>query len=292
MIFGLLLTATACRAQSETFHIVYSGTSITCGSGASAPEKSFTAIITGKLPNTVSRPVAVINICHGGSISVFQLALLRNELANPRPDLLLVEVGTLDQIYGGGGKLGERAVEAIFQLAVETRIPTVAIYPLTQYAALPRRTVQNLAKLYSLPLADIAEVAARRGFTIAELTIDNVHPNDRGHALIAEAVLEKIPLAGGRATAGRPTMAVRWIRCRANCGTSLNAIRARSLVLLFDSIEGTNSFSFKVDDKHWTDVTNQPGWLVTYPVLLERIVRQHSIEVRANSAPLVGYLVE
>ena len=170
-------------------------TGLTCGSGASDYSHSFAARIVTTLENDLKAKVHGPNICFGGALSVTQLALIKQEGLKWSPELIVLEARTLDA-FSPDQSLP--AIESIFRLAIARNILIIAIHPYPSYAAGPKKELMELAALYRIFIVDMSEVAASKGLKLTDLSSDYVHPNDRGHALISDAVHDRFAAARER----------------------------------------------------------------------------------------------
>jgi lysophospholipase L1-like esterase len=309
------------RADGKPLRIVFLGTSIMCGTGASSYAKAFPPLLTADIEKLAGTKAQEFNLCLGGSISPVQLAVLKYEVVPLKPDLLVTEVGTLDELFKL--KLGEPALEAMFRLIKAEKIPTIAFYPFTSYAALQRKTVVSLANQYRIPTLDIEQHATRRGLSILNLTEDRVHANDRGHALIRKVLSDYLrltktmaqPLVAANRTAQMQENSLDEIQfvaaqklfpqheaialqhfsglgsgisCVNGCDLSFS-IEARLAVLVFHPSDRPIKFSYRVDGKEWSPTIEQPSWLISYPLLSEDRTGSHRIELKLENN-LAGFL--
>jgi len=91
-------------------------------------------------------------------------------------------------------------IRAIVEMARERGIAVVLITTARTPPPMPHynRVLREMAESEGLPLADVARAFERRG--VAELVVDDCHPNERGHRLIAQELAvtlarQVIPLA-------------------------------------------------------------------------------------------------
>ncbi len=295
--------------------VLFSGTSITCGTGASDYAHSFAAQIVMSLEKDLKAKVHGPNICFGGALAVTQLALLKHEGLKWNPDMIVLEAGTLD---GFSPDLFLPAMESIFRLAIQRGIPLVAIHPYTSYAAGPKKELIELAAAYRIPLIDMGDVAARKGLKLEALSKDYVHPNDRGEALICEAFRELfaasqpvvnsplparkykpnldgvrfIPASSFVTTARQqPLRRFKGIGKGAEIKEAKIAIRSSIAVLIF-SFGKTANLEYRIDQQAWTKAKPQPNWFLNYALFNAKQQAPHSLQVRLeNPAVVEGILV-
>lgn len=153
-------------------------------------------------------PTAVINIITtaiGGEASPAGAKRFERDVLPHRPDLLLIDYGLNDR------RQGLEKAEAAWRMMIETALeheipvllltPTAALKakmddpqdPLNQHAEL----IRALAKEYGVALADSTaafQQAVAEGAAYTDFMSHPVHPNRRGHDLVAEQILEWFPL--------------------------------------------------------------------------------------------------
>jgi lysophospholipase L1-like esterase len=309
-----LAGAFAKARKTGAMRVLFSGTSITCGTGASDYSHSFPARIVSSLEEDLKVKVQGPNICFGGALAVTQLALLKQEGLKWAPDLIVLEAGTLDSF---SPELALPAIESIFRLAIARHIPIVAFHPFTSYAAAPKRELFELAALYGVPIADVSEAAARRGLKLTDLSTDFVHPNDRGHALIFDAVrgLFATPLPSARGAMPRryqPDLdRIRFIPASAFSTKSKALPLARfkgagkaaeiheaeikmrsSIAVLIFSFGKSAKLEYQIDTQPWTKAAPQPNWFLNYALMSEKKPAQHHLRLRVETvATIDGILV-
>ncbi len=315
-----LAGAFAKARKSGAMRVLFSGTSITCGTGASDYSHSFAARIVAALEKDLKAKVHGPNICFGGALSVTQLALIKQEGLKWSPDLIVMEAGTLDAF---SPELSLPAIESIFRLAISKNIPIIAIYPYTSYAAGPKKEIMELASLYSIPIADVSEAAARKGLKLPDLASDYVHPNDRGHALICDAVRELFAAALERQAGPshssrlmprryRPDLdRIRFIPSSAFAANAKLLPLARfkgagkaaeiheteismrsSIAILIFSFGKTAKLEYQIDGQGWTKAPSQPNWFLNYALMAGAKPAPHRLRLRVdNSAVIDGILV-
>lgn len=300
---SLFILLIADPAAAKSLRLAFSGTSITCGTGTSTVDKAFPALVAAELERRGSA-VAAHNACVGGAVSLAQLVALKRDVLPLNPDLLIIEAGTLDRVHDL--TLGPAALESMVRLARAAAIPVLLFYPFTDYAALPARTVASIASRYGVPLLDISAFAKRERLGLAELSTDRVHANDRGHALIAAAIVSWIDRerpfnaqeSNAAITLPRRTFApdldnLRFVAAKDVSEGAEFLLQARFAAMLFHSAETPLSFTFRVNGGRVRSVTNQPGWLITHPLLFEQRPGIHRVELDGLQRDrLSGFLID
>ena len=177
-------------ASGQPVTLGFLGGSITQGSLASKPELCYAYRVCQWWKDTFPQSrITYINAGIGGTTSQFGAARVEEDLLRYEPDFVLTEFsvndentlhfqetyeGLIRRILRSGAALllmnnvcydtGSSAEEVHVQVAKHYQLPSVSMKS-TLYAALQRRELQ-----------------AR------EITPDDLHPNDRGHALVAEGI--------------------------------------------------------------------------------------------------------
>ncbi len=187
------------RAEAgDDIHIGFLGGSITQGSVASAPEKCYAALVYRWWEETFPKSrFSYINAGIGGTTSLFGAARAWRDMMCYQPDFVVVDFtvnddalpifqetfeGVIRQLYGNGKTAvlilnnafyddGRNAQEFHNKVAGHYQIPAVSV----------RESIFAMLKDGTVPAA--------------EITQDFLHPNDKGHALLAYMItyqLDKI----------------------------------------------------------------------------------------------------
>ena len=188
------------RADSgEKLTIGFIGGSITMGSGASAYENCYASKVFDWFhTNFKESSFEFINAGIGATTSQFACARVEEDLLSKKPDFIIVEFSVNDE---GTAKYGE-TFESLLRLILESESkPAVIVLNMVQYNT--GNNAQNrhneIAKAYDLPILSMKESIYQEilngSITALDVSNDNLHPNDRGHAYAAELVtnfLDKI----------------------------------------------------------------------------------------------------
>lgn len=175
------------------------GDSITQGAGASSLDRGFLSLVCAELDASVTR------FQRGGATSATGADWIDYVTREPFPDLALVAYGVNDQIRSGLRRR-QRVPPPEFEANIERivrrmrdrwrEIPVVLLVPCPPQGFPPEP---------GYPEA-IGRVATAKGCLLAEPRWDGAdlystpaHPNDAGHALLAEAVLQALRRASPRA---------------------------------------------------------------------------------------------
>ena len=296
----LLLTAAAVAAENP-FRVVFLGTSITCGAGAS--ERFLPRVVAG-LEARLHRKVQSYDLCFGGAHSLTTLLLLKHTALPWRPDLAVVETGALD---GFAPSLSTPAIEQIFHTLSTAGIPSVFVARVAHCSEEQTRPViLRLGKRYGIPVADIPLQAMP----------DHCHPTAEGHAQIATALLaatdlkrraapnRRAPFAGARFVAaaaarrGGPATEAAPIYFQP-LGRSLQAppgeVEWRFAFdgplagVLFRLGHTPAAMAFRIDGGAWRKADVQPGWFLNYYLAGDLAPGPHTLTLRLQSgaAPVI-----
>lgn len=172
-----------------TKRLVFLGDSLTEGYGV-AREAAYPALIQEKI-NADKLDWAVINAGVSGSTSASALSRLRWQLKN-KPDLLVLALGANDGLRGLQVSEMEKNLAQTIELAQKEKIGVVLAGMFLppnytkEYARKFRQVFPRLAKRYHVTLIPflLEGVAARPDLNQA----DGMHPNEKGHRVIAERV--------------------------------------------------------------------------------------------------------
>lgn len=179
-------------AAGEPITTAFLGGSITQGSLASTPEKCYAYLVfqwwTEKFPNAKIR---YINAGIGGTTSQFGAARVDEDVLRYEPDVVFVEFSVNDDCNVHYQETYEGLVRRIYG---SENGPALVLIHNVQYD--DRSSAEDvhlpIGKHYDLPCVSMRsaiypEVAAGR-LPNREITPDDLHPNNAGHALLAQAV--------------------------------------------------------------------------------------------------------
>jgi lysophospholipase L1-like esterase len=188
-----LLLLAGCRPdvpnlESRGTTIVCLGDSITAGVGA-APGRPYPEILADRLGTEV------INAGVPGDTTEDALARLDEVLAHD-PWLVIVEVGGNDRLRQVPPERTEAALRAIVQGLLAARVVPLLVEFDAPFSGSYNAIFGRLADELSVPMVEdvVGEILVD-----PSLKSDPIHPNARGHELLAEAVAEEVePLVEAR----------------------------------------------------------------------------------------------
>lgn len=186
-------------AAGEKLTIGFIGGSITMGSGASSYENCYASkVYDWWSTNFIESSFDFVNAGIGATTSQFACARVKEDLLSKNPDVVIVEFSVNDE---GTAKYGE-TYESLLRMILESESkPAVIVLNMVQYNN--GNNAQNrhneIAKAYDVPIISMKESIYQEivygNMTALDVSGDNLHPNDRGHAFAAEIVtsfLDKI----------------------------------------------------------------------------------------------------
>lgn len=186
---SLIVVSAISLPALATKRLVFLGDSLTEGYGVSR-ESAFPALIQEKI-KADQKDWVVINAGVSGSTSASALSRLRWQLKN-KPDLIVLALGSNDGLRGLKIEEMEHNLAETIELAQKEKIKVVLAGMMMppnytkKYAEPFRQVFPRLAKKYHLVLIPflLEGVGARPELNQA----DGIHPNEKGHVLIADHV--------------------------------------------------------------------------------------------------------
>jgi hypothetical protein len=304
--------------------IAWMGTSITCGLGASSEATRFTTKVNQIFERQTGAKIVSRNFCVGGAISLLQVAVLKTSVLPWKPDLLIAELGTLDELYKS---VSLPSIEVVMRLAYGAHVPLIALFPYTTYVDVARDGLHKLGALYGDEVIDMASYDSQRRAELKMISSDGCHPNDNGQALIADAFEERLKSLGSveRRTDSIPNRMYgpdlaglhfqpivldtrgEWVTPRLFDGqgyalkisverTVTQKFSGSFLGLLFQFNGVPGKISYRIDEGPWTDVQIAPEWFLNYVLRTDLAASAHSVQMKiapkpGKTAVLEGLLV-
>jgi acyl-CoA thioesterase-1 len=192
LLFVLSAAFLGWSAEGGAYRILILGDSLTEGYGVEK-EDAFPALLQARLREGGWGPrIEVVNGGSSGSTSASGVRRLK-WYAKTHPDLVILALGSNDGLRGVKVEETRRNIEAAIAFCKEkgwkaalTGLEVPPNYG-AKYAGEFRRIFPELAEKHGLPLHGflLAGVAGEAEMNIA----DGIHPNERGHARIAENLL-------------------------------------------------------------------------------------------------------
>ncbi|WML35465.1 SGNH/GDSL hydrolase family protein [Clostridium sp. OS1-26] len=183
--------------MNNKFNIVFLGGSITEGTGASIYENSYTYKVGEYLKVLYKdKNVDIINSGVSGTGSNFGVFRLKTDVIAKDPDLVFIEFAVNDRIENSYN--AAVTMEGILkQLSkLKSKPAVVILITPTGLADACSSVHKRVAYYYGVPVIDIQDYMYRHigvdDYTWQDISIDNLHPNDKGHSIYAECIINSI----------------------------------------------------------------------------------------------------
>ncbi|MCH3964303.1 MAG: SGNH/GDSL hydrolase family protein [Clostridium sp.] len=181
----------------EDFNVVFFGGSITNGAGASNYKNSYVHIVGEYLKNLYkNKRVNIMNSGISGTGSAFGLFRLKKDVVVKKPNLVFIEFAVNDRIESSN--YAAVTMEGILsQLSrLEPRPAVALLIAPTGLADACGSVHKHISYYYGVPVIDIQDYVFKHigmdEYTWKDISIDNLHPNDRGHNIYAECIVDAI----------------------------------------------------------------------------------------------------
>lgn len=304
-----------------TLRIAWMGTSITCGLGASSEAARFTTKVNQLFERQTGAKVVSQNFCVGGAISLLQIAVLKTSVLPWKPDLIIAELATLDELYKS---VSIPSIEAVTRLSFNAHVPLIALFPYTTYVDVSSSALHKLTERYGDEMIDMAVYGAKRGARLSQISSDGCHPNDQGQQLIADAFEERLKSARESDVAlpnrmyGPDLSGIHFQPVVLDAGaervsprlfdgqgfaqkfsseqTITQSFTGSFLGLLFQFNGVPGKISYRIDGGTWSDVRIAPDWFLNYIFRTDLAASAHSVQLKiapkpGKAAVLEGLLV-
>jgi len=189
-----LLIAQFISANSNTKTVLFLGDSLTEGLGVSK-QKAYPSLVKNLVQSNLNKKINVINGGVSGSTTSDGLARLKWYLKR-KPDIILVALGANDGLRGLNLQQSQKNLEEIINHAINSNAKVLLAGMLIPpnygptYAQDFKNMYENIKNKYSLKSMPflLKGVAGQQEFNQA----DGIHPNEKGHEIIAKEVYEFI----------------------------------------------------------------------------------------------------
>ncbi|MBQ6528398.1 MAG: SGNH/GDSL hydrolase family protein [Clostridia bacterium] len=207
-------------AKGEELTLAFLGGSITQGSLASTPETCYAFRVYDWFRRTFPQSCFhYVNGGIGGTNSHYGVSRAVTDVLMYQPDLVIVDFSVNDVSGSEGFELTGAGVETFFQETYEGTLrrllawpssPAVLVLCNTQYSdGMNREDIHvPVADHYGVPHVSVrdtiyADLLAGK-YALHDITPDGLHPNDPGHALVAEEIIRKLKEIAGMPCAPLP----------------------------------------------------------------------------------------
>ncbi|WP_243186797.1 SGNH/GDSL hydrolase family protein [Clostridium muellerianum] len=183
--------------MNNNFNVVFLGGSITEGLGASIYENSYVYKVAEYLKTIYqNKKLNIINSGVSGTGSNFGVFRLKRDVIDNDPNLVFIEFAVNDRIENSYN--AAVTIEGILrQLANLKNKPAVVILITpTGLSDACSSVHKRIAYYYDAPVIDIQDYVYRHigkeEYSWKDISIDNFHPNDKGHEIYAECIINSI----------------------------------------------------------------------------------------------------
>ena len=184
-----------CMARAvagEKLVIGYLGGSITMGSVATVQEKCYAYLSHLWWKETFPQAtVEFVNAGIGATTSQFAVARVEEDLLAYKPDVVFIEFTVNDDTSGHFKETYEGLLRKVY--GHETKPAVITLQNAFYHDGVSAEAIHTpVAKYYDLPIVSFKKAVVERvmadEIVESDITPDHLHPNDKGHALLAEVV--------------------------------------------------------------------------------------------------------
>lgn len=180
----------AMRGEPVTIGVI--GGSITEGTAASSRDKRYAEILRAWWKSTFpDSALSFVNAGKGATDSLMGVHRAQADLLSKKPDLVIAEFSVND-------KAEERYTEAyeglVRRLLKQSNQPAVILlFMMKQDGSSTQALDQQVGERYDLPMISYRDALwpenGEKLYAWSQLSPDNVHPNDTGHAIVGELLI-------------------------------------------------------------------------------------------------------
>jgi lysophospholipase L1-like esterase len=181
--------------NKEVIRVGFIGGSITEGAGADQLSRRYSSLVTTQLQDAFPGSTFIeINAGIGATNSRFASARMDEDLLSQNPDLIILDFAVNDTPLDSTETL--ETFEAVIRKGLfQGRCPVVVFQALNSLGDEGNHRLQRrLAQHYSLPVISYREACwpliQAKSLDWQRVAVDAVHPNDTGHAVIAELLYD------------------------------------------------------------------------------------------------------
>ncbi len=185
--------------EKRKMNVVFIGGSITEGGAASCTENRWVNLVGEYLKGLYTdREVKIINAGIGGTGSYFGVFRLKKDVIAHEPDMVFIEFAVNDMGAKSSPWVSAVCMEGIVrQLMRLKKIPVIIfVFTASYHAEAVSSVHKKIAYYYNIPFVDIQDNVwkqiGRGDYKWEDIEVDEVHPNDRGHRLFADMIIEAI----------------------------------------------------------------------------------------------------
>lgn len=186
----------------ETLVIGFFGGSITQGSLASSPEKCYANLVFNWWQKTFPQAdLHYVNAGIGGTDSLYGVSRVVTDMLMYQPDFVMVDFSVNDEPDDFYKETYEGLIRRILSWPSH---PAVMLLHNIYYDSGKTAEDQHgeIGDAYRLPRVSIRDTVYRRmksgEMAIRDISPDGLHPNDRGHRLVADEVIRSLEMIHGK----------------------------------------------------------------------------------------------
>lgn len=201
---GPLRNALARAEAGNTLNLGFIGGSITQGCNASCPENNYVSRVCAWFAQRYPE-VHYINAGIGGTTSQFAAARVQEDLLKYRPDIVFVEFSVNDE----NTPHYRETFEGLIRKILKSGAAAVVIHNVCYDTGASAQEMHlEIAKHYDLPALSARETlyqfVLEKELDVRSITEDDLHPNDLGHQMLAQLVIEFLEnLPDGQGSTGQ-----------------------------------------------------------------------------------------
>lgn len=176
-------------------NIYFVGGSITEGVGASNVSNSYAKLISDYLKSTYKQ-IKIINLGAGGTASHFGVFRIAQHFEKQSPDVVFLEFAVNDRIYSLEDikVYYENLICQVYRWNKNCNI--ISIEAPTGLCDACASIHADIAGYYNIPVIDVQAKVWKEinenQYSWQDISIDNIHPNDKGHKIYAEKIIEQL----------------------------------------------------------------------------------------------------
>jgi lysophospholipase L1-like esterase len=191
--------AKARRGEPLTLGVI--GGSITCGAIASSPDRGYVASVLAwwraSFPQSEMR---LVNAGLSGTGSLYGAFRVQRDLLEAKPDVVIVEFAVNDAWIDGAAYEG-----LLRQILARPNVPAVVLlFMMYDTGGGDQEMQSKVGAHYNLPMVSVRDALwpdiAAGHIRWHDYFVDNVHPNDAGHAFAARCVTALLEKTGAEET--------------------------------------------------------------------------------------------
>lgn len=176
-------------------NIIFLGGSITEGAGATTKDNSYVCLVENYLKNKFKN-VQFYNAGAGGTASQFGVFRTMRDVSVYNPSLVFIEFAVNDRIYSSEDS--SVYFEGAIRELLKFNCKIIIIDMPTGMSDACTSIHKKIAYYYDIPVIDVQDhiwgLIGKDKCNWNEISIDNLHPNDLGHKLYADIIINNLEI--------------------------------------------------------------------------------------------------